>query len=219
MNRKHTKKYLYLLISILLLLLVYPFFDNTKFDETLLVVMILFVMLTAINAASYDKRKFIIACTLGAPWLVVSVIGIFSDIVRVDLADVVFGGAFFAYVTIVMFIHIFTVEEVTSDILFGSACVYLMIGLTWSIFYEILNFFDPISIHIPSDLNIDGKTTWTDLLYYSFVTLTTLGYGDLAPVSKHARSLAIVETVVGQLYLTILVARLMGLHLYKSNKV
>ena len=219
MNKKHTKKYLYLLISLLLLLLVYPFFDNTKFDQSLLLVLVLFVMLAAINAASYNRRKFIIACILGAPWLVVSVIGIFSDVIRVDFADVVFGGAFFAYVTAVMFIHIFTVDEVSSDILFGSACVYLMIGLTWSIFYEILNFFDPISIHIPSDLNVDGKTTWTDLLYYSFVTLTTLGYGDLAPVSKHARSLAIVETIVGQLYLTILVARLMGLHLSKSDKI
>jgi len=219
MKIKHRNRYLYLLIALGLLLLVYPYFDHKRFSESLLLVMIFFVMLAGINAASYDRRKFIIACFLGAPWFIVAIFGAVTDYITIDFADVVFGGAFFIYITIIMIHHIFTTREVTSDILYGSACVYLMIGVIWSIFYEIMYYVDPASIYMPGELKIDGKTTWMDLLYYSFVTMTTLGYGDIAPVTKQARSFSIVEAVVGQLYLTILVARLMGLHISKSQKI
>ena len=70
--------------------------------------------------------------------------------ISVDFADVVFGGAFFIYITVIMFHHIFTTDEITSDILYGSACVYLMIGVIWSIFYELMNYVNPLSIYIPS---------------------------------------------------------------------
>lgn len=64
----------------------------------------------------------------------------------------------------------------------------------------------------------DRALTGAEMIYYSFVTLTTLGYGDIVPVSPSARSLATLEALTGQLYLTVLVARLVGLQITHSAR-
>ena len=111
---------------------------------------------------------------------------------------------------------------VTGDKLSGAVCVYLLIGVIWSLLFGILEIAAPGSLRFSdADAGVQealrtgapqGATT-----YFSFVTLTTLGYGDIVPVSQAARSLAAVEALLGQLYLTILVARLVGLHMTHSG--
>ena len=64
----------------------------------------------------------------------------------------------------------------------------------------------------------DRTLTGPEMIYYSFITLTTLGYGDIVPVSPSARSLATLEALTGQLYLTVLVARLVGLHITHASR-
>jgi hypothetical protein len=89
----------------------------------------------------------------------------------------------------------------------GAVAAYLLLGVIWAYAYSILSLLRPGAfsgaVHAA-----DGPRAW---LYYSFVTLTTVGYGDVLPVHPAARSLAMLEAVVGPLYLAILVARLVGL--------
>lgn len=110
----------------------------------------------------------------------------------IALRDVLFGG--------------------TLDVnrLMGSVCVYLLIGLAWALMYALV---DELTLD-PAFTNLhvaDMGRTLDEFLYYSFVTLSTLGYGDISPVAPVARTLAYLEATVGQLYLTILVAALVGL--------
>ncbi len=95
--------------------------------------------------------------------------------------------------------------------LIGAACIYLLSGALWGIVYFLLSVASPGSF-----AGIVGET-WSEQLnefiYYSFVTLTTLGYGDISPVLPVARTLCYLEAVVGQFYLTLLVAALVGLHI------
>lgn len=95
--------------------------------------------------------------------------------------------------------------------LVGAACIYLLSGALWGIVYFLLSVVSPGSFE---GIVAEG---WSEQLneftYHSFVTLTTLGYGDVTPVLPVARSLCYLEAVLGQLYLTVLVAALVGIHI------
>ena len=102
---------------------------------------------------------------------------------------------------------------VTYHRILGAVAVYLLLGLTWASAYELLNHLRPGAFAGNFDASV--PQTWT---YYSFVTLTTTGYGDIAPVHPVARSLAIAEALTGQLYLAITLARLVALHVGPRNR-
>jgi voltage-gated potassium channel len=95
--------------------------------------------------------------------------------------------------------------------LVGAACIYLLSGSLWGIAYYLLSVASPASF-----TGVSGET-WgqqlNEFTYYSFVTLTTLGFGDIAPSAPIARTLSYLEAVLGQLYLTVLVAALVGIHI------
>lgn len=109
-------------------------------------------------------------------------------------------------------------ERVTPVKISGALSVYLLMGLVWAHLFAVLEVVSPGSfdlgtgagsVPVPSDL-------FSEFFYYSFITLSTLGYGDITPVSDGARSLAALEAIAGQLYLTVLVARLVGLQISQS---
>jgi len=91
----------------------------------------------------------------------------------------------------------------------GAIAVYLLFGLVWAQAYELLHLLRPEAFSSAVDLT-SGAQTW---IYYSFVTLTTMGYGDITPVHPLARTLAVSEAVTGQLYIAVTLARLMALHI------
>ncbi len=101
--------------------------------------------------------------------------------------------------------------------LVGAACIYLLSGSMWGIVYFLLSVISPGSF-----VGITGET-WSEQLneftYHSFVTLTTLGYGDITPVAPVARTLNYLEAVLGQLYLTVLVASLVGIHIANRRSI
>lgn len=117
---------------------------------------------------------------------------------------------------ILLFINLkmFSEENVNLDTIQGGIVTYLLLGLFWTILYKIAMILDPLSIdfsHVSREVN-------EPLIYFSFTTLTTLGYGDITPASQFARMLTSLEAIVGQLYLTIFVARLIGLHVATNIK-
>jgi ion channel len=88
----------------------------------------------------------------------------------------------------------------------GAIAVYLLLGFTWAQAYELVTLWHPGAF--AGAVDASGSQPWT---YYSFVTLTTMGYGDIMPVHPLARALAVLEALTGQLYLAILLARLVSL--------
>ena len=89
----------------------------------------------------------------------------------------------------------------------GALCLYLLLGVLWTILFAFVELARPAAFHYAKDVPGDALENF---MYYSFVTLTTLGYGDLTPVHPVARTLAYLEAVVGQLYIAVLVASLVG---------
>lgn len=112
--------------------------------------------------------------------------------------------------SVVIGIKVFGAGTATFDRILGAITLYILIGVVWSEAYQLISIYDPGAYAgIPrGDMPAD-RSTW---LYFSFVTLTTVGYGDITPVAHAARSLAILEALIGQLYPAIVLARLVSLH-------
>ena len=102
-------------------------------------------------------------------------------------------------------------NEISSNRIVGAVCIYLLFGVMWSIGYALLELSEPGSFRGLSELALSGWNS--DWVYYSFVTLTTLGYGDITPISRTARVLTYSEAIVGQFYLAVLVAGLVSAYI------
>jgi hypothetical protein len=210
--RRHMR-FLYLLCSIIFLIVASPFLQQGVGSEILLIFIVTAVLLSAINSVSDKRRHLILACLLAAPWFVASVVTKLSGTLFPEFYEALFGSLFFMYTTVRIFSWILNDKKVTSDTLYGAICVYILIGLTWSFFYVLILTTSHDAFHINPANNPDNIINWNDLTYYSFVTLTTLGYGDITPVTPIARPVAYLEAILGQVYLAIIIARLVGLHI------
>ena len=98
----------------------------------------------------------------------------------------------------------------SGDELCGSIVAYILIGIAWALLYSYIELLYPNSFSFVSATEDDLHAKGSALFYYSFVTLTTLGYGDILPVSQFARMVAYLEAVTGVMYTAILVAGLVG---------
>jgi hypothetical protein len=116
-------------------------------------------------------------------------------------------------ICLILLSQIFRAGSVTSARIQGAVAVYLLLGLAWAHGYEIVNRLIPGSFHS----SVGGAFSVVEWFYYSFATLTTLGYGDIVPIKHVSRSLAIGEALTGQLYLTVLIARLVALEVMSWN--
>jgi hypothetical protein len=131
---------------------------------------------------------------------------------------------FFTLMGIVILARIMKDIKVTTDTIYGSICGYLLLGVIWTEIFSLIEFVEPGSflsggeyvIQVTGD--IESRVGFENLLYYSFVTLTTLGYGDIIPVSPAAKAFSALEAVTGQLFIAVLIARLVGLHTVHSGR-
>ena len=119
------------------------------------------------------------------------------------------------YMTALIGMDIFTTKDVDRDTISGSISVYLLIASFFAVIFTIIGNVEPGAFHIPPDIQIPDASMGPDrlMVYFSITTITTLGYGDIAPRGEFARSLANFEALLGQVYLTVLVARLVGRNL------
>ena len=107
-------------------------------------------------------------------------------------------------------------ESITLHNIFGAICIYILLSVIWSILYRLTYLLIPGSF---SGINVvEQHSQVHDFLYFSFVTLTTLGYGDLLPLSATARTLAFVEAILGQFYIATMVAGLVAIHISNAAK-
>jgi Ion channel len=116
---------------------------------------------------------------------------------------------FIGFLAIVILRQAFRPGAITSRRIQGSVAVYLLLGLLWAVAYEIVEILAPGSFSV----NARHGATLPQLGYFSFTTLTTLGFGDILPISPAARALVVLEALVGQLFPAILIARLVALEI------
>jgi voltage-gated potassium channel len=136
---------------------------------------------------------------------------IFYDSVAIEISLYVIIMLFSITSTVIAGKHVFSAAAVDRNIVYGAACIYLLMGLIWALFYRL------IFQYIPGSFNGLQSSDMDNFLYYSFVTLAGLGYGDITPLAPLARTFAYLEVIAGQMYIAIMLAGIVGLYLSRRS--
>lgn len=202
----------YLLGCLIGLLLLYPYLEGGGITSAILTFIFTAIMFFGVYAVSYKYIHLVLTLVMGVPWLIISWVDVFTPIQNKLLLVSWYGlmCIFYCYVAAVILTHVLRAKVVTMDIICGAVCVYILMGLFFFILHGTVETLVPGS-YVSGTLP-PGAThiTWSGFLYFSFVTLSTLGYGDISPLTSPARSLAIIESIIGVFYVAILIARLVG---------
>jgi hypothetical protein len=198
-----------LLVAQLLAVLAYPFADNNALGRALLGLVGTAVVLIALWAVRRTPALGWIAVLLGGPALVFTVLeAFFPDTDALSLCSAMLHAPFYFYVSYGMIRYLFHDDRVTTDELYATGAAFTVVA--WGFAYV----FVACQVVWPgSFVGAKGNETHTffDLLFLSFTNLTSVGLSDILPALGHARSLVMVEQVVGVLYVALVVARLVGL--------
>jgi hypothetical protein len=119
----------------------------------------------------------------------------------------------------VVSVQVFRSGPVTAHRICGAVVVYLLLGVMWALLYKLLVFLEPGAFQFPDSISTNQPEVLRQgLNYFSFITLTTLGYGDITPVHPAAKILVMYEALIGQLYPAIILARLVSLQLVQPRE-
>ena len=205
--RRH--RFVLLLASLLLLLVLSPALDGNPAGSLLLAVLFTLVLLAAVFAAGGRRATLAVALAFALPWLYLSwlhplwrtePIDVVADLLLIGLA---------AYVLALVLMRVVRAERVGVDAICGAIAVYLLAAVVWAVCYGVIEALAPGSFRLA---DAQAGMVWNQFLYYSLVTLTTLGYGDITPLTAAARIWSALEAVTGTLYLAVLIARLVSLY-------
>jgi hypothetical protein len=214
-------KYEMLLAAQILLSVISPLFSATAASNIIVDIAISAVYVAAIYVVSNTRKHVLIGLALMVPSFALLWI---SEIVQIQLLELIaLTGAvmFFSYIAWLILSDILHARLVTFDIIAGGISVYFFFGNICGLIYAIIARVDPNAFLIPettASFIADNISEVGSAMYFSFVTLTTLGYGDITPINAVARSLAYLEAATGQIYLTVLIASLVGMHISRPRE-
>jgi hypothetical protein len=207
------ERFLSLLIFIIAMLVLGPLIDEFARLRILMDILWSGIFISAIYAVSQKKHHILIAVLLALPMLGAIWSKYVVEYRALQVVGYLCGAAFIFFTIVQMLIFIYSHKEITRDLIVGAAVVYLLMAIMWTFIFTVVDTLHPGSFNIPQGQDIQDAQYF---IYYSFVTLTTLGYGDITPVTRLARSFSTLEAVMGQLYLVVQVAWLVGVHVSQS---
>ncbi len=209
------RKYLALLLTLVVLIVLFPILRATPQARILLDIAFSFVFVAAWLAVLQDAKLRIVAIVLGTPTL----LGLWTGYLVPGLPRIgmqigfhTLAALFFVFMIFVILREVYREEGVSADSVYGAFCGYLLAGLAFGHVYTILEILEPGSFRgsVPfADEMPDARRHFL-LTYFSFITLATVGYGDILPATDTARGLVIVQAIIGQFYIAVLVAELIG---------
>ena len=213
--RQSNQRFLILLCLILGLLVLVPILQRFVTVRIFIDIFITAIFISMVYTFSYRKVHvvagvFLAVVMLASLWLQ------YLDPNKWILPVGTLAGVIFIAMVIAGIIGlIIKSEEVCREIIYAAILVYLLAALMWAFVYTFLELVDPASFNI--DLSQSGGYLPV-FQYYSFVTITTLGYGDITPITDVAKAFSVLEAVIGQLYLVVAVAWLVGMHVSRQSR-
>ena len=207
-------RFLILFIGILCLIFLSPLLGGTLGLALILDLCYSFLLISCVFAVSRNKLYAILTSVLALPFLAVTWgAHFFSFPKSIFIASSFSGILFFGSIIYMIFKHVIWQKKVSYEVIYGAIVVYLLMGILYAIGYGIIDRLDPNAFYFGNEFIEDSRLLF---LYFSYVTQTTLGYGDITPIAPIARSLVMLEALLGQIYLVVLVAWLVGMHVSQS---
>lgn len=207
-----------LLISLLLMLVLFPFLNNNSVAQLLFNLTFSLILLASLYSVSTTKRQFYLGLFLILPSLATKWVPYAS------ISGYIFTSLFLGFIIFSLCRLIFTAKKINMNLVYGATCIYILLGIAWAILFALIDYFVPTAFSgidgsVFSQGHLDLLTfRFENLLYFSYVTLTTLGYGDIIPLAPGVKFLSIIEAITGQLYIGTVIARILGLYLTQTKK-
>ncbi len=201
-----------LLVALVLLFVSAPLVEDLPGGDLIEVILLTLVMVSAVLAVGGRRRTLIVALLLLSPALG----GKWANHLRPDLMPpVVFlasGVVFFGFIVANLLRFIMRAPRVDTNVLCAGLSGYLLLGLLWIPMYVMVSRLNPGAFAFPAGSSAGATLDGFSAFYFSFITLCTIGFGDITPVSKAARMLAVTEAIAGLFYVAVLISRLVALH-------
>lgn len=214
-----TNKFLTLLIALLAFFVLSPLLTQTKLSQTLFGLLFTVVLAVSVYAIEKQKKILLTALLLGLTVLVGHWATSFYQLGEfIELLDYLVTIAFFTLITVSVLSYVIHDTVITQSTFYGAICGYLLIGLLWSFIHLAIFKWYPQAYSLPSNFVLRPENQLDQFIYYSFVTLSTLGFGDIVPVGDFAKALSWLEAITGQVYLTVWIAQLVGLHISQRGE-
>jgi len=204
-----TGQFQVLTFSMLILLIVSPYFRQTLIGVWSMSILYGLILLAAIYSLKEKKHNLIFFSSLALIYILVSLTEFVWTSVYLELFKNVLLIVFGITSTVAIYTDIAATQEVKTDTYFAAISVYLLIGITYGTIYSLVEFLAPGSF-VYQYTHLVSSDLRSELIYYSFITLTTVGYGDIVVVSAYAKPFVILESITGIFYLAMLVARLVA---------
>jgi len=212
--RRHFGNFSFLLIALLFLMLSHPLVRGAKQGEIITLGFTL-AFLAGLYALRGEKKTLRTGVILIIPAILGSWAYLLSSTGWIITLGRICQAVFFVYVTFVILRYVLTETEITNDTIWGAMCAYILIGVVFALIYSWIEWSYPGSFR--GITAAESRATW-EFIYFSLVTMTTLGYGDIVPVHESARSLATIEAILGQFFVAVLVARIVAVLAMQPRK-
>ena len=196
-------RFIYIIFATMLVLMVNPFIRPLgligHLFSTLLLAMI---PLASAYTLTEDRKKAIIVLLIAAPFVILDGLNVYFTSRPMMIVAFSFGTILYFYIVFLLVKNLLSIRVITADLIYCAISIYLLIGIMWAGIYTVLEGISPGSF--------SGTSGTVDLLYFSFVTLTTVGFGDVAPLSILGKRLAVFEAAMGSIYMAVIIAMMVG---------
>ncbi len=220
------KRYFNLLLTFLLLLFIFRPYDKGYIYIGIWQFCFTGVLLSSIFNCNHHKYIQVISSILAVPALICNWIGHFTRLPYVEFTYLLFSFLFVFICVSSIIARVILSARVTLETLRGVICVYFMIAFGFAYLYMLIEYFSPGSFvllkgtlsSLPSRHVFEHNYVMSEIIYYSFVTLLTLGFGAIHAVKGAAQTCTILEGIIGQFYIAILVSRIIAVYSFYSHK-
>ena len=166
-----------------------------------------FTVIATVAAVGRTIVSFVVVLLLAAPTLILQWLGLSINDPQLLAYSWMFGALLYLSTIVYLLQYVFRPDVMTTDKLFGAAAGYLMLAVFWAYLYRLIGYYNPAAFAVAGQpASLDSF----EALYFSITVLTSTGFGDIAPLSKEARAICMVEQIAGTLFAAILIARLAG---------
>ena len=201
-----------MLIVLVLLFVATPFIEVMRDGELIEAILMSLFLLSAVLAVGGRRRMLLLTILLALPALAGKWLHHLQPRTFSPVVFLVCGTVFLVFIIVQILRFVLRTTRVNAEVLCASVSVYLMFGMAWAMTYRLVAYITPGAFAYNTPSVAGHPMTGFSAFYFSFVTMSTLGYGDITPVSPVARMLVVMEAMTGTLYVAVLIARLVALY-------
>jgi hypothetical protein len=215
MHKQVGNRLFLLLLSVVLVIILYPVLERSQAGHAFLNIFLSAIMALIVYGAARRRVERVVGLAIGIPWIVASWTGLFWRGFEASGVVDVSAVLFYSWGAVLLLRDLARARRITLGTLYAAVCGYLLIGIAWAAVYHLIETLRPDTFLI-SGARVGTTIAESTFIYFSFTTLTTLGYGDMTAAGGVARMLAIVEATGGVFYTAILISRLVSIYVTQN---